>query len=66
MLLFVAILVVASGSSALASPAERSSSVLDKTQRKQFWISLRNAINGLVPQVLIALMAALGFTNSIN
>jgi len=35
-------------------------------QRKTLWRTLRDAINGLIPQVIIAVMAAAGFAGSIS
>jgi len=37
----------------------------NKEQRKHFYRTLRDAINGLIPQVVIAAMALFGFTHSI-
>jgi len=38
---------------------------MDKEKRKQFYRTMRDAINGLIPQIVIAAMAFFGFTNSI-
>lgn len=37
-----------------------------KEQRKQFYRTLRDGINGLIPQVVIALMALFGFTGTLG
>lgn len=34
-------------------------------RKKKLWRDLRDMINGLIPQVIIAVMAFFGFSNSI-
>lgn len=36
-----------------------------KQQRKEFYRAMRDGINSLIPQVIIAFMALFGFTNSL-
>jgi hypothetical protein len=36
-----------------------------REQRKHFYRTLRDAINGLIPQIIIAGMALFGFTNTL-
>jgi len=38
---------------------------MDRDKRKQFYRTMRDAIKGLIPQVIIAAMALFGFTQSI-
>jgi len=38
---------------------------MDREKRKQFYRTMRDAINGLIPQLIIAAMALFGFTQSI-
>ncbi len=38
--------------------------MFSKEKRKQFYRTLRDAINGLIPQIAIATMALFGFTNT--
>lgn len=37
----------------------------NREQRKAFYRTMRDAINGLIPQLIIAAMALFGFTHSI-
>jgi len=38
----------------------------NKEQRKKFYRNMRDAINGLIPQVIIAVMALFGFTGTLT